>query len=167
MEKILVSACLAGDLVRYDARRVPLPDEWLHRLLLKDMVVKSCPEVDGGMAIPRSPAQIVGGTGDDVLAGRARVMDDQGVDVTGFFIRGAESALSAARKFRIQVALLKEKSPSCGSCEIYDGSFSGRRIPGQGVTAAMLAGHGIKVFPETEIHACKSFVKQNYPSLDN
>ncbi len=162
MEKILISGCLAGALVRYDAKRVPIRDKWLKKLLGKGLLHECCPEVDGGMPIPRPPAQIVGGTGIDVLAGRARVMDVTGCDVTDFFLRGAEYALSVVKKQKIKVALMKEKSPSCGSGFIYDGSFTGQLIDGDGVTSALLRQNGVRMFSESKIVEFKLFVKQNF-----
>ena len=166
MEKILISACLAGDLVRYDARRVPVEDMWIKSLLQKEIFIKCCPEVTGGMDTPRPPAQIVGGDGYDVLAGRAKVLDVNGRDVTGFFLLGAESSLSMAKNMNVRAALLKEKSPSCGSGSIYDGSFTSALIPGAGVTAALFVENGINVFSEKEIMNFKTFVNQNL-SIDN
>ncbi|WP_457554073.1 DUF523 domain-containing protein [Desulfobacula sp.] len=151
MKKILISACLAGDKVRYDGRQVPLTNALLSQWDGKGLLVKVCPEVSGGLKIPRLEAQIVGGNGWDVLKGAARVIDIQGHDVTSFFIRGAEYALSIAGRFGIDVAVLKEKSPSCGVHHIYDGQFASRRIPGCGVTTAVLKQNGIKVFSENEL----------------
>jgi len=151
MEKILISACLAGDRVRYDGRRAPFETLLLTRLKQEGRLVKVCPEVNAGMKIPRPPAQIVDGSGLDVLNGRARVMDHKGFDVTGFFIRGAEYALSVARKYGIRIAVLKEKSPSCGVRWIYDGNFTATLRPGEGVTTAMLRKNNILVFSEQEL----------------
>ncbi len=165
MGKILISACLTGRLVRYDAKRVPLQDEWLKELLGKGLLCECCPEADGGMPIPRPPAQIVGGAGIDVLAGRARVVDITGCDVTRFFIRGAEYALSVVKKHKIKVALMKEKSPSCGSDLIYDGTFSDSLIKGAGVTTALLRKNGVCVFSDRESAGFKSFIKQNFSEM--
>ncbi len=165
MEKILVSACLAGDVVRYDGKCVPLKDKCLNLLTHTRVVYKCCPEVAGGMSVPRAPAQIVGGNGSDVLAGRAKVLDVYGNDVTRFFVAGAESALSVVRTHHIQVALLKEKSPSCGSQFIYDGAFDGHLIQGNGVTASILKENNVHIFSESEIHLFKTFVKQNFPKI--
>ena len=163
MEKILVSACLAGDVVRYDGQSKPLSDKWLERFSDKGLIYKYCPEVAAGMPIPRPSAQIVGGTGSDVLAGHAVVQDVTGADVTDYFIKGAERALSIVRKYNIQLALLKEKSPSCGTVYIYDGSFSTRLIEGAGVTTALLMDNNVKVFSESQILKFKSYIKQNFP----
>jgi len=158
MEKILISACLAGDKVRYDGREKPLESPLVTRWQKEERLVKICPEVSGGMKIPRSPAQIVNGNGLDVLNGTARVMDIEGCDVTGFFIRGAEYALSLSQKYSIRFAILKEKSPSCGVHQIYDGSFSSLLIPGSGVTAALLRKNHIRVFSENELKLVERFL---------
>ncbi|MCK4767083.1 MAG: DUF523 domain-containing protein [Desulfobacula sp.] len=151
MGKILISGCLVGDLVRYDGKHVPLTDESLRKWSRKGLFVSVCPEVSGGLKIPRLPAQIVNGNGLDVLEGKAKVVDIEGNDVTLPFIRGAEYALSVAEKYDIQIAILKEKSPSCGVHHIYDGHFDSNLILGFGVTTAILKQSGIKVFSENEL----------------
>ncbi len=161
----MISACLAGDVVRYDGKCIPMQNRVLESLNNKGVFAKCCPEVAGGLSIPRAPAQIVGGNGSDVLAGRARVVDIDGKDVTLPFIKGAEYALSLVRTYHVQVALLKEKSPSCGSRYIYDGTFGGRVICGHGVTSAILKPGGIRIFSESEIPEFKTFVKQNFSLL--
>ncbi|MGZ4111819.1 MAG: DUF523 domain-containing protein [Tumebacillaceae bacterium] len=142
----VISACLAGCRCRYDG-----DDNLVDRY--KEMVEQGkavfvCPEQLGGLSTPRPPAEIVGGTGEDVLDGNARVVTNQGVDVTEQFVRGAEEALRMAKLVGAQEAILKERSPSCGSALIYDGTYSGSKIPGHGVTAALLERHGIKVYSE-------------------
>ncbi|WP_300458097.1 DUF523 domain-containing protein [Desulfobacula sp.] len=165
MKKILISACLAGDRVRYDGKQVPLTHPLLNKWHQKGMLVTICPEVSGGLSIPRPPAQIVNGNGLDVLEGRSRVLDIAGRDVTGPFIRGAEYAFTIARKNKINIAILKEKSPSCGVRQIYDGRFAARLIPGFGVTAALLKQNGIQVFSENELDRVKAFWEDDYLSL--
>ncbi|MFD7063521.1 DUF523 domain-containing protein [Streptomyces sp. NPDC059906] len=96
------------------------------------------PKVSGGLPVPRPAAEIVGGDGDGVLDGVARVLTESGEDVSLYFVRGARLALEAARAAGVRVALLKESSPSCGSLRVYDGRFSGTRVPGHGVTTALL-----------------------------
>lgn len=107
-----------------------------------------CPEVDGGLGTPRPPAEVVGGDGADVLAGRARVVTGDGRDVTAEYLDGARKALDAARRTGASKAILKARSPSCGSGEIYDGSFSRTLAAGDGVTAALLRANGIQVVDE-------------------
>jgi uncharacterized protein YbbK (DUF523 family) len=116
----------------------------------KGLLVPVCPEMDGGLPVPRPPAEISPGGGPGVWAGTARVMTRQ-ADVTQFFIKGAQAALEKAVACGIKTALLKQKSPSCGSCRIYDGSFSGSLVDGMGVTTALLRQNGIMVFGEDQI----------------
>ena len=151
MKKVLISACLVGDRVRYDGKRVPLTHPLLNKWHQKGMLVKVCPEVSGGLNIPRPPAQIVNGNGLDVLKGRSQVVNIEGQDVTGPFIKGAEYAFTLARENNIDMAILKEKSPSCGVHQIYDGRFDSHLIPGFGITAALLKQNGIRVFSENEL----------------
>ncbi len=159
MEKILISACLAGDLVRYDGKRVPLTNILLSKWNQKGMLINVCPEVSGGLKIPRLEAQIVNGTGQDVLEGKAKVVDIEGHDVTLFFIRGAQYALRQVEKHKIEIAILKEKSPSCGVHHIYDGNFDSTLIPGVGVTTAILKQRGINVFSENELDRARMLLK--------
>ena len=150
--KILVSACLMGHAVRYDGRSKPLIHPAIDRWREEGRLVTICPEMSAGMAVPRSPAEIAGGaTGEDVLAGTARVMEITGGDVTEGFRQAAENALALARETGCKYALLIDGSPSCGSGFIYDGSFSGGRHPGNGVTAALLKRAGIEVYSDREI----------------
>lgn len=138
-----MSACLAGVPCRYDARS-KTSDE-VAELVQGDAAAVVCPEMAGDLSVPRRPAEIVGGDGDDVLDGRARVVDDHGRDVTAAFLAGAEQALEQAQRVGARTAVLTDRSPSCGSREIYDGTFAGARRPGIGVTAALLVRHGIEV----------------------
>lgn len=142
----LVSACLLGLPCAYDGRGHPVDD--LLALAACGQVVPICPEVAGGLPIPRPPAEIVGGDGGDVLDGRARVVTVAGDDVTAAFLRGAERALAVARQHGIVTAILRQRSPSCGSTCICDGTHSGTLVPGQGVTAALLRRHGVEVFAD-------------------
>ena len=111
-----------------------------------------CPEMSAGMPVPRPPAEIEAGrTGASVLSGVGRVLEKTGGDVTEAFRRGAENALALALTANCRFALLIDGSPSCGSSFVYDGSFSGERVPGEGVTAALLRKNGIEVFSDREI----------------
>lgn len=143
----IVSACLLGTPCRYDGKS-QLNGE-AARLFNEGNCVPVCPECLGGLPIPRASAEIVGGSGEDVLDGRARVMARQEngemTDVTASFIDGAQKTLEAARRSGAAEALLKAKSPSCGCGMIYDGSFSRTLKSGNGVTAALLMRHGIAV----------------------
>jgi uncharacterized protein YbbK (DUF523 family) len=145
---ILVSACLAGLKVRYDGRHCK--DEEIKKLIENGEAVPICPEVIGGLPIPRLPAEIIGGTGEDVLSGKAKVIDINGQDVTQTYIKGAVKTLEKAEALEATVVVLKENSPSCGSAFIYNGNFSGDKISGEGVTAALLRRHQIRVLSEKE-----------------
>jgi uncharacterized protein YbbK (DUF523 family) len=145
---VLVSACLAGRSCRFDGSANP--DDAVGRLVAEGRAVLVCPEVDGGLGTPRPPAEIVGGDGADVLAGRARVVTAGGDDVTDAYVAGARRALKAAQEAGARRAILKARSPSCGKGDIYDGSFSRALTAGDGVTAALLAAHGIEVLRDDE-----------------
>jgi uncharacterized protein YbbK (DUF523 family) len=161
MEKILVSACMVGRKVRYDASDVETGDERLERWREEGRLVAFCPELAGGFPVPRPPAEIEGGRGGDaVLDGGARVLEDAGGDVTGYFRKGAEAALEAARAHGARMAVLKEGSPSCGSSRVYDGTFSGRSVPGRGVTAALLERAGVRVFSEEETAEAEAYLRR-------
>ena len=151
MVKVLVSACLMGERVRYDGAKVPYDSAILKSWKHDGMIVPFCPEVAGNLPVPRPPAEIIKGTGADVIEENTGVFNINGQDVTESFIRGAEKALAVARKMQITIALLKDGSPSCGKTSIYDGSFSKVRRPGNGVTTALLEKNGISVFSENEI----------------
>jgi uncharacterized protein YbbK (DUF523 family) len=153
MERILVSACLLGRPVRYDGTGRRSDDTLFNQWRDEGRLVPFCPEVGGGLPVPRPPAEIVGGLGGDVLDGRARVLTRDGTDVTPHFVAGARQALERARAYDVRLAILKESSPSCGSLQVFDGTFAGRRIPGEGVTTALLERHGISVFTEDAIEA--------------
>ena len=150
--KILVSACLMGHAVRYDGRSKPLVHPAIDRWREEGRLVTICPEMSAGMVVPRPPAEIAdGATGEDVLAGRASVVEITGGDVTQGFLQAAENALALARETGCRYALLIDGSPSCGSGFIYDGAFSGDRHVGHGVTAALLKQAGIEVYSDSKI----------------
>ena len=155
--RILVSACLLGEPVRYDDRAATSADPILTRWQAEDRVLPFCPETVAGLPTPRLPAEIEpGGDGDAVLAGQARVYERDGLDVTAAFISGATAAVTAAIAAGIRVAVLKEGSPSCGSGAIADGRFVGVRIAGQGVATAALRAAGVHVFNEQQFEAADS-----------
>ena len=151
MVRVLVSACLMGERVRYDGKKLHYNSSILKKWKDEGCVVPFCPEVAGNLPVPRPPAEIIKGTGADVIEENTGVFNINGQDVTESFIRGAEKALAVARKMQITIALLKDGSPSCGKTSIYDGSFSKVRRPGNGVTTALLEKNGISVFSENEI----------------
>ncbi|CAM4330525.1 DUF523 domain-containing protein [Lacicoccus alkaliphilus] len=148
---ILVSACLIGENVRYDGDNSL--NEKIRRLMDEGSTLPVCPEVAGGLATPRKPAEIRGGDGHDVLAGNAGVIDTSGADVTEQFLKGAYDTLAIIKQYAPTMVVLKENSPSCGSSNIYDGTFSGRKVPGAGVTTALLEQNGIRVISEQEFDA--------------
>ena len=125
-----VSACLAGECCRYDGKANLDPRA---AVLRKQGALIICPECLGGLSTPREPAEIIGGDGADVLDGKARVITKSGCDVTDAFLSGAEASLAMCREKGITDAFLKARSPSCGCGIIYDGTFAGVRIPGDGV----------------------------------
>ncbi|MGW3771244.1 DUF523 domain-containing protein [Actinomadura verrucosospora] len=157
MERILVSSCLAGRPVRYDGAAKPVSGGPFERWRAEGRLVPFCPEVSGGLPVPRPAAEIVGGDGGDVLDGTARVVTG-GADVTGEFLRGARLALEAAQRSGARLALLKEGSPSCGGHRVYDGTFTGASVPGSGVTTALLRRSGIHVFTEDELDALQALL---------
>ncbi len=150
--KILVSACLMGHAVRYDGRAKPLLHPAIERWRAEGRLVTICPEMSAGMTVPRPPAEIAEAvTGEEVLAGTARVVELTGADVTEEFLQAAINAVTLARQTGCHYALLIDGSPSCGSGFIYDGTFSGRKQAGNGVTAAALKAAGVEVFSDHEI----------------
>ncbi len=139
MEKLLISACLLGEPCRYDAASRPLAAEKLAALRERYELIPVCPEQAGGLPTPRIPSERRG----------ERVVNRAGEDVTAQFRRGAAEALRLAEETGCARALFKERSPSCGSGEIYDGSFTGTLIPGDGVAAEALKAKGIAVIGES------------------
>ena len=148
---ILVSACLAGRACRFDGTGAH--QDAVAALIAEGRAVLVCPEVDGGLGTPRPAAEIQGGDGADVIAGRARVVTEEGDDVTDAYLKGAERALAIARESGATTAILKTRSPSCGKGSIYDGTFSGTLDAGDGVTAALLKAEGIEVLSDEETGA--------------
>lgn len=140
---ILISGCLAGVCCRYDQGYNG--DDHIMKMIKEQPSIIVCPEQLGGLATPREPAEIVGGDGFDVLDGNAYVINAAGEDVTQCFIKGAEETLEIAHLYGVTKAILKSRSPSCGSGVIYDGSFSKTKIKGDGVTTALLKRNGIEV----------------------
>jgi uncharacterized protein YbbK (DUF523 family) len=146
---IMVSACLLGVKCRYDGGAKVLPD--LREKLKNCTIIAFCPELSGGLVAPRPPAEIAGGDGAAVLAGQARVKNQEGLDVTPEFVQGAEKILEKARIEHPKFLLFKANSPSCGAGQIYDGSFTGKFRPGDGVTVALLRQNGFtNIFTELD-----------------
>lgn len=139
MKKLLISACLLGIPCRYDGRSVKAVD--VERLAENFELIPVCPEIYGGLPTPRTPSERVGD----------KTLMKDGRDVTENYLRGAEAAYALCESLGCTLALLKERSPSCGKNKIYDGSFTGTLIDGEGVTAEYLRERGIKIFGESEI----------------
>jgi uncharacterized protein YbbK (DUF523 family) len=144
----LVSACLLGLRTRFDGQKLINSRSLIIPL---NKIIPFCPEQLGGLSTPRSPSEIVNGDGEDVLAGRAQVKNSKGEDLTELFIRGARESLYLACLYKAAGIYLKDGSPSCGSCYIYDGTFSGRQHSGRGVTTALFKLEGIPVYNETDL----------------
>lgn len=149
MINVLVSACLMGENCKYNGGNNYVKD--IELIKTKANLVSVCPEVDGGLSVPRSPSEIRG----------ERVVAKSGEDVTEYFVKGAELALETAKKHSCKIALLKAKSPSCGTGMVYDGSFEGVLCEGDGVTALLLKKNGIKVLNETQIDELLHYIEQN------
>ena len=143
--KLLVSACLLGTPCRYDGKSKK--NEAVCALAERFELIPVCPEVYGGLPTPRPPAERCGD----------RVLTEAGADVTAQYRRGAEAALQLARLYNCRAAILKANSPSCGHGTIYDGTFSGKKIPGSGVAAELLEQNGIAVYTDEDCAAALPF----------
>lgn len=144
----LISACLCGVNCKYNGKN-NLNDRCLE-LLREGKAILVCPEQLGGLCTPREPAELIGNA-KEVLEGiDGKIISISGKDVTEEFLKGAKEALKIAKAIGAKKAILKEGSPSCGCNFIYDGSFSGNKIRGKGLTAYMLEREGIKVISEKE-----------------
>lgn len=148
--KYIVSACLAGIKCTYAGGDKLRPG--IARLVSKGLALPICPEVAGGSTVPREQCEITGGNGEDVIKKKATVLTPSGKDVTARLISGAKKTLAIARRYGIKSAILKSNSPSCGRGKIYDGTFTGSLRRGDGVTAALLRSHRIRVYTEREKH---------------
>lgn len=146
--KILVSACLLGEAVRYDGRSKPSENVRFQTWVKENRVISICPEVLGGLSVPREKAE----------KKADRIISETGTDVTEAFEKGAQIVTNMAKKENIKIAILKEKSPSCGSKQVYDGHFDGTLIVGKGLTTIALESLGIRVFGESQIDAAAAFL---------
>lgn len=162
--KILVSSCLLGEDVRYDGGNSSITfdpkftfsiKELFMDILCENEIYSFCPEVAGGLPIPRVPAEIVSNQKP------FKVSTKEGDDVTINFLLGAKKALDICKEENIKVALLKANSPSCGNINIYDGTFSGKLIESQGLTAKLLSENGITIFNENQLKELRKFIKTN------
>lgn len=140
-EKILISACLLGFDCKYDGGNNRMADAAIAALRERFELIPVCPECYGGLPTPRTPSERLGD----------RVVSKNGADVTAQFEKGARATLRLAQSFSVKKAVLKANSPSCGSGTIYDGSFTGTLVPGDGVTAELLKKHGVKVADENAL----------------
>ena len=146
----LISACLLGIKCAWDGTD-KYKDERIIKVLKDETVIPVCPEQLGGLKTPRPPQEIQGDSGEDVLDGECKVKNINGEDVTGEFITGAEETLKIAKLYKVSQFIGKSRSPSCGCGQIYDGTFSGKLINGDGVTTALLKRNGIKVITEQDL----------------
>ncbi len=154
MKMILVSACLLGLKYRYDG--TDNINQELLRMLRGKLVKPVCPEVDGGLSIPRPPAEIINGDGFDVLNNKASIVNKKGKDVTKNYLDGAHKMLESYNKLdNILFAILKARSPACGKRKIYSGEFNDNLKSGSGVGAALLQQRGITVYSEEELKKIK------------
>lgn len=135
---IIVSACLLGVNCKYSGGNNL--NERVLRLGEKHTLIPVCPEQLGGLSTPREPSEIIG----------KRVINKSGRDVTENYVRGAEETLKTARAYNCRCAVLKERSPSCGTKEVYDGTFSKTVVSGKGITAALLENNGIEIYNEND-----------------
>jgi len=148
---VLVSACLLGVNCRYNG--IPKEDGEVKELLSREDItlIPVCPEQLGGLPTPRTPSERKG----------ELVVSSEGEDRTLAFIRGAEETLRIAKLYGCEAAILKERSPSCGNKEVYDGSFTGTLVTGEGVTAELLQKNGVRVFGESELSELLEYVRRN------
>lgn len=145
---IIVSACLCGENCKYNGGNNN--NEKVKNFIKDKDVMYVCPEQMGGLSTPRNPAEIVGNA-KNVLSGKGRIISNTGVDVTYEFIKGARAVLEIAKEKNVKLAILKAKSPSCGKGLVYDGTFTGNKVIGNGVTTQLLIDNGIEVINEDDL----------------
>jgi uncharacterized protein YbbK (DUF523 family) len=143
-ELVVVSACLAGIPCAYDGN--VRTDIEVKKILAQGKAIPLCPEILGGLSVPREKAEISGGEGKDVILKRAKVITQSGENVSPYFIEGAKIVLKVVKSLKIKKAILKSRSPSCGYGEIFDGTFTGRLKKGNGILAEMLAQEGVEIW---------------------
>ena len=152
MKKILVSECLyGGRAVRYDAREIQLEDRVFLKWKEEGRLIPICPEILGGLSTPRASAQRLGD----------RILTEDGADVTREYTLGALKTIEIAKENEIAFAIMKQSSPSCGSKIIYDGTFTNKKQPGQGLAVEYLRREGIMVFSEEEIEEAHKYLEEN------
>jgi len=149
-DKILISRCFLGEKVRYNNEALTLTHPLIVLWQQQKRFITICPEVSGGLSVPREPAEIQQNSN--------QVITKSGISVSAQFNLGAQQALILCQQHNIRFALLKESSPSCGSTFIYDGSFTNNKILGQGVTSQLLAQHNINIFSENQLEKLKKLL---------
>lgn len=149
MDKILISKCLMGENVKYSGGNNKIENSIIEKWKNEGRLIPICPEVEGGLPTPRPPSEIRD----------SRVINNLGCDVTEQFVHGAKIACEKAKISEAKYALMKQGSPSCGGKRIYDGTFSGTKKPGMGITARLLTDMGIRIFDENEINILSDIVK--------
>lgn len=147
--KIIVSSCLVGECTKYNGGHNKNSN--VLEFLNEKEVISVCPEELGGLPTPRPPAEILGGDGFSVLKGKGRVINNKGIDVTEEYLLGAKRTLEYCVEKGCKLAILKANSPSCSNKTIYDGTFSGKRIDGVGVTSALLLNNDIEIYSEEDL----------------
>ena len=147
--KILISACLIGENVKYNGGNNALDVKILKQWEEEGVLIALCPEILGGLGVPRPSCEVVEGT--------CKVLCKTGEDVSLAFARGAKESLDIAKEEGVVMAILKARSPSCGKDIIYDGSFTGKRVQDSGITCKLLQEKGIPVFSEEELALAEAF----------
>lgn len=142
-DKILISRCFLGDNVRYNSEVLTFVHPLITLWQQQNRFVSICPEVSGGLSVPREPVELQQNSN--------KLITKSGINVSAQFNLGAQQALKLCQQHNIRFALLKESSPSCGNTFIYDGSFTHNKILGQGVTSQLLAQHNINIFSEDQL----------------
>lgn len=150
--KILISACLIGENVKYDGGNNALHVKILEQWKEEGLLVPLCPEVLGGLSVPRPACEVIEGT--------SRVVCKSGEDVSVAFAKGAQESLKIAKEEGVCMAILKARSPSCGKDIIYDGTFTSTRVNDSGITCKLLQESGMTVFSEDELVLAEAFWRQ-------
>ncbi|MGK5684311.1 DUF523 domain-containing protein [Actinoplanes sp. URMC 104] len=158
--RILVSGCLGGAAIRFNATGVPLDSPIWQQWAEQGRLVSLCPELAVGFPVPRPPAEIVGGSAADVLDGRAEVRESTGRDVTALFRAAADRAAERAVHAGVGLAVLVDGSPTCGTTRVHDGTFTGVTVPGRGVAAEALRRHGIPVFSHRQLARAAALIAE-------
>ena len=141
-EPCLISACLLGINCRYDGTHRALNPGLIAELIKTFYLIPVCPEQLGGLPTPRPPAQFFGGTGKELIHGRAKLVDEEGRETTSYILKAAEEVLKLTDLFGIKTAIFKDKSPACGVERVY---MEGQIVSGEGVVTAVLRTKGLKI----------------------